>query len=172
MGLFTNLHRLGLGAAPPKDYTDGPLPRRKLASDDKLLKQLLGNKAAKIASKTPQLPKHGLGPQKPAGKPFKAPVRKEDSDDEEEGRTSSFQSRKAKMLKASQLHARPERPKAEEAGSDDSEEERRPSKIPKVQERASTAKRPANFLDEVLAERSRKKKKKKKNNSSEGKQTE
>ncbi|OCL13985.1 hypothetical protein AOQ84DRAFT_270621, partial [Glonium stellatum] len=38
---------LGVGAPLPKDVNDGSFKRRELSSNDKLLKQLLGKKAAK-----------------------------------------------------------------------------------------------------------------------------
>ncbi|KAF2499953.1 hypothetical protein BU16DRAFT_577997 [Lophium mytilinum] len=92
---------LGVGAPIPKDVADGSFKRKNLSSNDKLLTQLLGNKAAKAHLKSKQTSKHAVPTQKPASKPVKGPSRQDDSEDEEEGRSSMFKSKRHKSSKIS-----------------------------------------------------------------------
>ncbi|KAK5680170.1 hypothetical protein LTS10_007097 [Elasticomyces elasticus] len=90
----------GIGSkrkAEDDDIFDG-LKRKKLPSEDKLLEQLIGKKAAQARKKSQEASRatsrFGVRPQ---AKP--AVVRKQDieSEDEEEGRAASFKSRKPKQ---------------------------------------------------------------------------
>jgi hypothetical protein len=78
---------LGLGAPIPKEYLEGDLKRKDIKSNDSLRKRLLGKQAGLQASK----------PRDAAEKAASAKrARKDDSSDEEEGRTSLIKSRKLK----------------------------------------------------------------------------
>ncbi|KAF2803871.1 uncharacterized protein BDZ99DRAFT_575926 [Mytilinidion resinicola] len=90
---------LGVGAPIPKDIADGSFKRKNLSSNDKLLTQLLGNKAAKAHLKSKQASKHAAPTQKLTSKPVKGLPRQEDSEDEEEGRSSMFKSKRHKPRK-------------------------------------------------------------------------
>ena len=171
--------RLGVGGVVPKDVQDGSFTRRMPTSDDKLLQQLIGKKAAKAHLAAKQAPKTTAKPQR-YGKPT---TKKEESDDEEEGRAAMFKSKKPRPKKAQPVvepedvdeetedQAKSDLPvqpvtnndredvpakaplkSASKPTKDDSSEEgdSKPAKKPKT----------GSFLDEILAERSKKKKKK------------
>lgn len=149
---------------------DGSLQRQKLSSNDKLLEQLLGKKAAqahkKAQGKSLSTSKHAAPkPLQSKPKPIKRAV-ESDEEEEEEGRAASFKSRKMK-------HVRPERPsetaliedkveqesgKAERA-TEEGDEGPRPQQI---QDSAYPRKKPASYLDELLSSKKSKKSKKKK----------
>ncbi|KAJ4350530.1 uncharacterized protein N0V89_009151 [Didymosphaeria variabile] len=101
----------GLGAIVPKDVQDGSFTNRIPTSHEKLLENLIGKKAAKAHLAAKQ--KHAA-PVKPP-KPVKPDPTKVESD-EEEGRASSFRSKR-------QRQAKPLSAKQEE--SDDEDEESR-----------------------------------------------
>ncbi|KAF2819075.1 hypothetical protein CC86DRAFT_450292 [Ophiobolus disseminans] len=171
--------RLGVGGIVPKDMEDGKFTRRNITSDDKLLAQLIGKKKAKahIATKqhtarlgTQQQPKHGR----------QAAAKKEDSEDEDEGRAAAFTSKKRKTVKAKPASTTEETGENEQGppGQDDNGTEQvveevdpdRPGAKEQVEEDQSVAKpksipsrgrtKPKSYLDELLAERSKKKNKK------------
>lgn len=154
--------RLGVGAAAPDDDQSGLIRRKGPASNQRLLEQLLGKKAAKghiASSRAPDRRNPAqLDAQKP-GQPLPAPV---EESDEEEGRASTVSSNNARRKTGKPApkskKAAPQTPHAStneqtmsvrprEASSD--EEDVRPTK-----------KRPASYLDQLLAEKASKKKKK------------
>ncbi|KAF2687456.1 hypothetical protein K458DRAFT_296696 [Lentithecium fluviatile CBS 122367] len=174
--------QFGVGAKIPKEIGNGTFTRRVPTSDDKLLQQLIGKKAAKAHLEAKQASKHSAKqPGQKHSKPHAAP-KKEESEDEEEGRASAFKSKKRKTTKA-----QPAELKIKELGIDDNLTDESPSaqdhrasesaskenhieksdvsdaeeskKIaPKSRHRQS---KPASYLDQLLAERSKKKKKSK-----------
>ncbi|KAH9871722.1 hypothetical protein J1614_005978 [Plenodomus biglobosus] len=188
--------RLGVGSMPPKDVADGSFTRRIPSSNDKLLVQLLGAKKAKahIAAQREAARPNASAKAQRYGKP--AVAKKEESDEEEEGRAATFKSKRAKKnadkkvvreidsddedeeMRAKRLGAS-SNANGEEVpnkGSVDAPAESEPPKEErgveskadtkvtdagevKVAPRKSKAK-PKSFLDEILAERSKKKSKK------------
>ncbi|PVI06119.1 hypothetical protein DM02DRAFT_35006 [Periconia macrospinosa] len=186
---YVDDEQFGVGAAIPKDIEDGSFTRRIPASDDKLLQQLLGKKAAK-AHLARQTTKNAAKPQGNA-KPQRSVAKKEESEEEEEGRASAFKSKRRKVVKGRGVNSAVEDssddgrrgaadanetesaalalrqgPQAKEkvvdktAGPDGlSEDEERPKSTSKS--RATKAK-PGSYLDELLAGRANKKQKKKK----------
>ncbi|KAH7139283.1 hypothetical protein B0J11DRAFT_501442 [Dendryphion nanum] len=163
--------QLGVGSKIPKEILDGSFTKRTMVSDDKLLQQLIGRKAAKAHLAAKQASKSNAQLAKPA-KPLN-PTKKEDSEDEEEGRTAMFNSKRQKVVS---------KPSTKDANSNEEEtplnigiptidenpfkdHEEHPNRddnsaeapVPKSR---STKKKPVSYLDEVLAKRSAKKKKK------------
>ncbi|KAF2115765.1 hypothetical protein BDV96DRAFT_686953 [Lophiotrema nucula] len=178
--------RAGIGSML-KEIEDGTFGRRTLTSDDKLLEQIIGTKAARAHRASKQAPKEPGRPQNFQKSTSKSkPV---ESDDEEEGRSSAFKSKKRRTVKpdkpaadsdveevehgAARMEISP-RPSKDESSilqgdlpgaamddilenQDDNELTDKPSAPVKQQQKA----KPRGFLDEILAERSSKKKKKK-----------
>ena len=94
--ILTGVTRLGVGGYLPKDIADGSFTRRAPTSNDKLLEQLIGKKRAKAHMAAKQEAERAAAreqPQQfhPLGRP--APAKKEESDDEEEGRAATFNPR-------------------------------------------------------------------------------
>ncbi|KAF2852150.1 hypothetical protein T440DRAFT_497730 [Plenodomus tracheiphilus IPT5] len=186
--------RLGVGSILPKDIADGSFTRRIPTSNDKLLVQLLGAKKAKahIASQREAARPNASAKAQQYGKPM--PVKKVESDEEEEGRAATFKSKRSKRTV--------ERRVAKDINSDDEDEEMRAKRLgsstqmedevpksgdadatpiesePPRQDKLASRKnevsdnaediktalrksktKPKSFLDEILAERSKKKKK-------------
>jgi hypothetical protein len=169
----------------PKDIEDGSFTKRTITSSDKLLEQLIGKKRAKahLAAKQ-NATRLGAKPQQQ--KHDRSHAKKEESDDEEEGRTAAFKSKRRKTAfpKPDSVEAEKEQdgdvvPAATNGtilnGKGEGHEETdhkqqvdgeddhatlagtRPKSIP------SRSKPPAtSFLDEILAERSKKKRAKNK----------
>jgi hypothetical protein len=173
----TNGVRFGVGAAVPKEIENGTFTRRVPGSDDKLLQQLIGKKRAKAHLDAKHAKKNGatqLG-QKPV-KP-QAPPKKEESEDEEEGRASAFKSKKRTITKSKPVAlndvatddgtvddqpaaiATPNASKGNDVQSegDESDVDVRPKKVPKF---GSQKSKPVSYLDQLLAEKSKKKKNK------------
>lgn len=147
--------------AEDEGVLDG-LKRKKLSSDDKLLEQLLGKKAAQARKKTLEATRSRLAP-KPQ---VKGPVIKQrvESDDEEEGRAASFKSRKAK---AEVVSAAPEiGVDSHDGGEDGTSHQDTPQSQPaRAKEDAPipVKKRKAgSYLDELLSQKAAKKKRKRK----------
>ena len=128
--------RLGVGAPLPQEAQDRSLLRRALASDDKLLQQLVGRRTAKAHIAARQAPKAKARSQK-AGPPVPATTKVDESEDEEEGRAAAFKSNKHNA-----------EPTKETAGARQSNH--RPQKSRRI---------PTSYLDQILAERAKKKKK-------------
>ncbi|KAK6411261.1 hypothetical protein LTR81_014653 [Elasticomyces elasticus] len=152
----------GIGSkreAEDDDIFDG-LKRRKLSSEDKLLEQLIGKKAAQARKKSQEanrtMSRFGTKP---------AVVRKQDieSEDEEEGRAASFKSRKPKQRVVSTVS---------EVGLDtgelvqgDGEDENAEEIIEHVKELSPPPvkkRKGGSYLDELLGQKAAKKSKKKK----------
>ncbi|KAF2016273.1 hypothetical protein BU24DRAFT_462446 [Aaosphaeria arxii CBS 175.79] len=161
----SGFEQLGVGGKIPKDVADGSFTRRTLTSNDKLLQQLMGKRAAKAHIAAKQAPKTNLNAQKNPARYLK----KEDSEDEDEGRAAHFKSKRSKTIPVSS-----ETPDANElsegvtspanqtvaqqddrATSDDDVEALKPK--PKSRKAVS---RPGSYLDEILNQRSKKKNKK------------
>ncbi|KAK3077434.1 hypothetical protein LTS18_010274 [Coniosporium uncinatum] len=172
---------LGVGAPRPTNK-DEALPRRDLSSLEKLQRELLGKDAAAKLLKQKQLKmrSNGLPAQQsapPKNTTNSRPLREEQSEDEDEGRTASFKSKRAKtaILKVSHQdyvnQTAPEasskkRPATEaeaaESDSDDDDEQQIASTSVRNTPSGGPKKGPSSFLDEMLSEKAKKWKKKKK----------
>jgi hypothetical protein len=163
---------------------DGTFTRRTITSSDKLLEQLIGKKKAKahIAAKQ-HAERLGTQPQPKQGRQA---VKKEESEDEEEGRAATFKSKRRRAL-----NPRPDRvsekedvveddaanPGVADAAAEESEEQEKTQALQKCDDDSDQAPaaakqksmpsrgraKPTSYLDELLAERSKKKKNKTKN---------
>lgn len=178
--------RFGLGAIVPKDVQYGTFTNRVPTSHEKLLENLIGKKAAKAHLATKQKHAAPVKPQKPV-----KPMSTKEESDEEEGRASTFKSKRRRR-------AQPNLVKHNESGDED--DESKPSSVersqPQVTEQSTNpverdvslahgpadqsdeatlaedqkrppvsqpAKvKPTSYLDELLGEKAKKKKKKKK----------
>ncbi|KAH7088088.1 hypothetical protein FB567DRAFT_331219 [Paraphoma chrysanthemicola] len=172
---------LGIGGMRPKDIADGSFTRRTLTSSDKLLEQLIGKKKAK-AHLAAQQNASRLGAKPQPFKHDRSHAKKEESEDEEEGRTAAFKSKRRRTAKVkvepADLEDEEQRGavissngeklpdgegEAQQADSnqqeDDEEDVTPPMRAPKSIPSRSKPKA-TSYLDEILAERSKKKKKK------------
>ncbi|KAI9719773.1 MAG: hypothetical protein M1812_003261 [Candelaria pacifica] len=160
--LFQPISELaGLGAPLPKEITDGDANRQELSSNDKLRRQLFGGKIAsrmKVGVR-PEINGNGAVRHRPVTKPPCAGIANgEDEDDEEdEGGRSSLGRSKRKREKEHTADVDDDRPDITTAQSTSS------SGQAHVGQRSQNSKPTSSFLDEILAEKSRKKKKKRKN---------
>ncbi|KAJ9667961.1 hypothetical protein H2201_001766 [Coniosporium apollinis] len=159
---------LGVGAPLPEEIPDGSFKRSHLSSNDKLRKQLLGKNAVNRASGSQHTPSKHLTATRESSKPVKRPYT-EDSEDEEEGRASSFKSRRARSNNVSPAPLRkPPAAQPKDEDVEDSNEDTKGDDLGVRPPKASSptlsakAKRPtSSFLDDVLEEKAKKKKKKK-----------
>ena len=139
--------RLGLGAPLPADIKDGDPRRQELTSNDKLRRQLLGKDFQRLQGKGAMTGESGPGSVQVGSKPRPAPVKRElEPDDEHEAGRSSLGKSKRKKVTVRQEAADVKVPYGGEAKTPDN---------PRPPKKAS------NYLDEVLADKSRKKQKKK-----------
>lgn len=169
---------LGVGGKIPKEIHDGSFTRQSITSDDKLLENLIGKKAAK-AHAAKQASKANTKEHKVAKR--SRTTKLEESEDEEEGRASAFKSKRQKTTKSkvpaddgedleiqqglpdTDFPARPAENKrqleeySKTAKQDDGEAQDDEPKLRKLKPKSGS------YLDEILAERSKKKKKKKRN---------
>jgi hypothetical protein len=182
IGCILMVIRLGIGAPLPKDVADGSFKRRELSSNDKLLKKLLGKKAAKAAKVHPTTnSSKSPGPSQNLGsKPVKPSIREEESGDEE-GRTSTFKSKRTKQKNISGSYSQnvqspletisKKRGRLDMNGNDSDntddggdaikgEVSSRQLKPTVARSENKVLSKSTNYLDQVLAERSKKKKKK------------
>lgn len=180
------IFRLGVGGILPKDIADGSFTKRTTISNDKLLEQLIGKKKAKAHLANKQQAERA-GPQEVVPKSGRRPVaKKEESDDEEEGRAAAFKSKRRRVGQPKQnpmsdqgLEAdedAPEAPELKEDGKepeaetkmpqDDEDSDAAPSKAKSKPLPSRGRAKPTSYLDEILAERSKKKQNKAKNKSS------
>ncbi|EDU51436.1 DUF3245 containing protein [Pyrenophora tritici-repentis] len=172
--------RIGLGGVLPKDIEDGSFTKRIPTSDDKLLQQLIGKRKAKahIAAK------QEAARSKPATKAqqyAKQNVAKKEESDEEEGRAATFKSKRQKKKEKQAPRKVVSDDEDEEsrtkrlAANANNEDETKENVIADTQvdveptqdddEEAEVAQpapqrtktKPKSFLDEILAERSKKK---------------
>jgi len=146
-----------------------------MTSDDKLLQQLLGKKAAKAHIAARQAPKDNSNIPKPG--PGLRSAKPEESEDEEEGRAATFRSKRRKTVqttqteKADDLSEDLQKTSELESGSKMDEDAIPPAKKqpPKENDAKDQSPQPphksksASYLDEILAERSKRKKRKTKN---------
>ena len=160
-----------MGSAIPKDIADGSFTRRAPTSNDKLLEQLIGKKRAKAHLAAKQEAERASARQQPTWQQKKEEKKVEESDDEEEGRAATIASKRQKKdgVKGASKEKRAEKVAAEvvvdEASKTEEGEAVAPKDIsdddidlkPKKRVKKSRAK-PTSFLDELLAERSKKKK--------------
>lgn len=179
-----------MDAEIPKSIKDGSFIQRPLTSKDKLLETLIGKKAAKAHIAAKQTTRKNATPIK-FDKPVRTPKPAE-SDDEDEGRTAAFKSKRQRARKpqpmpvdSDMLEAQAdvpetdlphrlannggnledtalenelvEAPKRNQTEDDSSPENTGPSKSRKQKPISGS------YLDEILAERSKKQKKKKRN---------
>ena len=146
--------RLGLGAPLPKDTQDGSSNRKKLSSNDKLRKQLLGRDMQKLGQKASTISRNGPAVSKSVSQPHKNAkqiVDTAESEDEEEGR-SSLGKRKKKSEAYMDMAA-----EEGEENADGSDGGRK-----KATKRSVSGQKSGGYLDEVLSARSRSRKKKSK----------
>jgi hypothetical protein len=177
--------RIGLGGILPKDVEDGSFTRRIPTSDDKLLQQLIGKKKAKAHIMAKQEAARPNAAAKAHQYSKQAAAKKATSDDEEEGRAATFKSKRqsnkekkpskvvdsddedeetrAKRLAAGGMigEQKTQDPVANnqlEENPPQKEEEEEPQLAQPALKKAKA--KPKSFLDEILAERSKKKNKK------------
>ncbi|KAF2766390.1 hypothetical protein EJ03DRAFT_330120 [Teratosphaeria nubilosa] len=143
---------------------DGVFKRRNLASNDKLLEQIMGKKAAQAKRKQDARKGSVHAAPKPMSGLVKQSVKtRDESEEEEEGRAAAFKPRKQKrgpQQNENVAEAGKEQEAADYIAFDpapatatDSESEQRPQKKVK-----------GTYLDEILGQKAKKSKKKKKNN--------
>lgn len=151
-----------MGAVPPKDIADGIAQRKDRSGLEQLRRQLLGKngRARSVGSPVTARPvvSSTLGSKAipPKALPPKSARSGDSDEDEEEGRSAAFRSSK-KTSKLMVGKKRGAQGRVSETKHVDPEEEG--SDGDGVQR--SSKKRPASFLDEVLAEKSKKNRKKK-----------
>ncbi|KAJ4313794.1 hypothetical protein N0V94_006756 [Neodidymelliopsis sp. IMI 364377] len=173
--------RLGVGSIIPKDIADGSFTRRAPTSNDKLLEQLIGKKRAKAHIAAKQEAERASARQQPTWQQKKEEKKPDESEDEEEGRAAMLAS-KRQRTNAAELKFKPKSAKVKQqevvvahVDADDelksdvaavAQDEEPPTKVdsdddidlkPKKRVKKSRAK-PTSYLDELLAERSKKKK--------------
>lgn len=162
-----------MGAIAPESEADGLIKRRG-PSNQRLLEQLLGKKAAKGHIASAKAPNRSSNTQSAAqtGKLSGQALIAEDSDDEEEGRASMVASKSARGTKRAPVLKKQadnsEHANVEDAGR--AVENETVEAIAVTQPRAAstdedevkpTKKRAVSYLDQLLAEKASKKKKKK-----------
>lgn len=152
--------RLGLGASLPADVKDGDARRQELTSNDKLRKQLLGKNFQQLQGKGRGGSKSAPGSGQRGSKPRPAAVKRdwESEDDDEIGRSSLGKSKRKKVAAMQEAAdgGDVEDVRALDGGGVENFDDARPPK------------KARNYLDEVLAEKSRKKQKKKNKKKHEG----
>lgn len=153
---LTNFIRLGLGAPLPQNTPDGSWKRSELTSNEKLRKQLLGKNYKKAAKEnTPSSKKPAGSNAASSASVAGLTIPADDEDDEEEGRTSQIGKKRKKLGKADPELS--ETNTSLDNAGDGSEE--LPSTKKTAPSVARGKKKATSFLDEVLAERSKKRKK-------------
>jgi hypothetical protein len=166
--------RFGVGAPIPRDIENGTFTRRVPTSDDKLLQQLVGKKAAKAHLDARQASKTGAKqPGQRHVNPQAAP-KKEESEDEEEGRASMFKSKKRKVVKARPVEVEikksesnddtvngvpplPHQAISTEIDDQKAEDDSGPENRKKPSKSRHQPSKPASYLDQLLTERLKKK---------------
>ncbi|KAF1932657.1 uncharacterized protein M421DRAFT_416277 [Didymella exigua CBS 183.55] len=170
--------RLGVGHAVPKDIADGSFTRRAPTSNDKLLEQLIGKKRAKAHLAAKQEAERASARQQPAWQNQQKPIVQgaEESEDEEESRAATIASRgkrndkakpqpKSKSVESKKKNEGTGPVEADDESNDAARSKEQPKDDsdddidlkPKKRVKKSRAK-PTSYLDELLAERSKKKK--------------
>ena len=167
--------RLGVGTPIPADIADGTFTRRAPTTNDKLLEQLIGKKRAKAHLAAKQEAERASARQQPTWQQKKEEKKVEESEDEEDGRAATIAAKrqrkdgqKAKSGGDEKVVAGEmvgEGPHDEDVGADEptatattkDESDDDVDLKPKKRVKKSRAK-PTSYLDELLAERSKKKK--------------
>jgi hypothetical protein len=160
--------------ADDDDLPDGAIQRKKLASNDKLLEQLLGSKAAQAKKKSKEPGKSMSASRHTASKQLttrsKALREVDSGEDEEGGRAAAFKSKQTKYHRKSSnpdttiederldVQVDSEQVTATKNHKDDESSPGVPSNTPQ----SSSKRKPTSYLDEMLAQRANKKSKKKK----------
>ncbi|KAJ6104234.1 hypothetical protein N7523_010554 [Penicillium sp. IBT 18751x] len=146
---------LGVGAPLPEKAADGSWKRTELSSNDKLRKQLLGrnyDKIMKAAAANKSAPQNS-GPA--SAKTMSATPVQEESDDEEEGRAAMVGKNRKAGTSQTKKPLVVDHENTDKADGDESVPAQEvPSKAPSKGRRKATT-----YLDELLAERSKKRKK-------------
>ena len=162
---MTEIGGIGSKAAfADEGLPEGAFQRKKLSSNDKLLEQLLGKKAAQARKKSQEAGK-GMGNSRHAApKPLVSRPKHEESEDEG-GRVAAFQSKKRKQK-------RPERAgdaeqttngfDGDSVGAGDVQGLMQDKKSSSEPDERPTKKKTTSYLDEVLAQKANKKSKNKK----------
>ncbi|RMZ71459.1 Proline iminopeptidase [Pyrenophora seminiperda CCB06] len=173
--------RIGLGGVLPKDIEDGSFTKRIPTSDDKLLQQLIGKKKAKAHIIAKQEAARPNAATKAKQHTKQSTAKKEDSDDEE-GRAATFKSKRQRKERQAPKkvdsddedeESRAKRLATSAQSADETKEDvvagaqvdEKPTQDDdddddvKVTEPASRRikVKPKSFLDEILADRSKKK---------------
>lgn len=171
---------MGVGGIIPKDIADGSFTRRAPTTNDKLLEQLIGKKRAKAHIAAKQEAERASARQQPTWQQKPTPAKPEESEDEEEGRAATIASKRQRtngpkpqpkvveVKEQENAEAKAEKsalgdtnidadttPGQQTPGNDDSDDDI--DLKPKKRVKKSRAK-PTSYLDELLAERSKKKK--------------
>ncbi|RJE27411.1 hypothetical protein PHISCL_00287 [Aspergillus sclerotialis] len=147
---------LGLGAPLPQNNPDGSWKRSELSSNEKLRRQLLGKNYKKVAKETTSFAKKPEGSNPTSSNSVTAStIPPDDTDDEEEGRTSQIGKKRKKSERTDS--EQPEATASLDNAGDGSED--LPATKKAVPSAAKGKKKATSFLDEVLAERSKKRKK-------------
>ncbi|KAL4812613.1 hypothetical protein BDW67DRAFT_169831 [Aspergillus spinulosporus] len=158
---------LGLGAPLPTKAADGSWNRRELDSNDELRRQLLGRNYKRVMAEKEKARQKTTDPASKNYIPRGAPghnqqgsgVGENDDVDDDEGRAASIgknaSSRKRKVGGSAEPTTRTEGADSEVKYKDSEEEETASSQGLKAKGRKKTT----SFLDEILAERSKKRKK-------------
>ncbi|KAF2026148.1 hypothetical protein EK21DRAFT_92593 [Setomelanomma holmii] len=180
---YADPEQLGVGGMRPKDVADGSFTKRTITSSDKLLEQLIGKKKAKAHLAAKQNATRLCAKPQAQGHD-RSHAMKDESEDEDEGRTAAFKSKKRRTEKTKPVIVKEvERDGDEDVQAQTIEHQNNVDSIPhdeteqtkKVAENTdvfATAAAPkpipsrgkpkaTSFLDEILAEQSKKKKNKK-----------
>ncbi|OJJ76783.1 hypothetical protein ASPBRDRAFT_24502 [Aspergillus brasiliensis CBS 101740] len=165
---------LGVGAPLPTKAADGSWNRSELDSNDKLRKQLLGRNYQKVmAAKKASAAKGGSNDASAAASTNPAKNVEEEDSDEEEGRTAVIGKRRAMPAKKRKAAEPQVQLESETVGGEPGESKQandigdgKEDRADQSDKQTGASSRPArgrkkgtSFLDEILAERSKKRKK-------------
>ncbi|MCJ1401497.1 hypothetical protein MMC11_004711 [Xylographa trunciseda] len=145
---------LGLGAPVPQEIKNGDERRQELSSNDKLRKQLLGKEFAKLYGKTGSATKKDFGALPLGSKPRPVVTKQAVEEEMEEDAGRSSLGKPKRRVEASSVEGEEQEEQGDDKGSF-------PRPNTRIQGSISSKKRTSTYLDEVLAEKSRKRKKKK-----------
>ncbi|KAI9933411.1 hypothetical protein ASPWEDRAFT_159686 [Aspergillus wentii DTO 134E9] len=152
---------LGVGAPLPQKAADGSWNRTELSSNDKLRKQLLGKNYEKVTKAKALAAKQALN-QSAASTQSSTPQEDED-DDEEEGRTALVGRKKNNKKRKVDSNQKEETPGTSDAvngdNGDGDDEDAKRGAASSSRPSAKGRKKATSFLDEILAQRSKKRKK-------------
>ncbi|KAL5044444.1 hypothetical protein BDW71DRAFT_99610 [Aspergillus fruticulosus] len=158
---------LGLGAPLPTKAADGSWNRKELDSNDALRRQLLGRNYKKVMAEKEKARQKTADPattknhvsEGPTGHHQQAGAKEDEYDDDDEGRAASIgkkaSSRKRKVGGGAEPTLQTEGADSELKNEDSGKEKTASSQGPK----SNVGKKATSFLDEILAERSKKRKK-------------